>query len=168
MCSFSPPSRLYAFVIGIDDYAHVTNLMGAVADADAVVEFLKTSLAVPESRIKNLRDRQATRLNIRDDIRALANCDDIAKDDPILIYYAGRGTEAKVPDGWSAAGDRIQMLVPYDFIPQTSSSENDQGLLNITLFVLLDQLAKAKGNNIVSRTELVLSDLKKLNLGWSI
>lgn len=127
-------------------------MRGAVADADAVVEFLKTSLGVPENRIKNLRDRQATRLNIRNGIRDLATCDDIAKDDPILIYYAGHGAEAKAPKGWPVDGDRIQMLVPYDFIPQTSSSESGQGLLDITLSILLNQLAKAKGNNIVSRT----------------
>lgn len=152
--ALSPPSRLYALVIGINDYEHTTPLTGAVPDADAMVNFLKTSLSVPDGRIKNLRNREATRSKIRESIRSLATCDDINPGDPILIYYAGHGTEGNSPKDWPSAGGKIQMLMPCDFVPKTTTSESGQGLLDITLSILLDQLSKSKGNNIVSRTLL--------------
>lgn len=89
-----------------------------------MVQFLKISVGVPEHRIKNLRDAKATRDNICQSISDLARCDEIKEGDPILINYAGHGTQAKPPAGWPVAGpeSRIQMLVPYDFIPKTTTS----------------------------------------------
>jgi uncharacterized caspase-like protein len=159
-----PDSRLYALVIGINDYEHERKLAGAVSDANAMVDFLKTNLKVPDSRIKNLRDRQATRVGIRDSIRALAKCDDIKMGDPILIFYAGHGAEADPPKGWPSGGkgEKIQMLLPCDFVPKTIDSEKGQGIPDITLSILLNQLAKAKGNNIVRLRTLCFVTISSL------
>lgn len=145
------PSRLFALIIGINQYQNEPRkLKGAVADAEAMVDFLKTALRVADNRIKNLRDQQATRSNICQSIRDLGKCEDIQQGDPILIYYAGHGAEVDPPEGWPSGGDKIQMLLPYNFRARTSTSEDEQGILDITLCILLKDLALAKGNNIVS------------------
>jgi len=119
-----------------------------------MVQFLKTFVGVDENRIESLYDEQATRNNIIQKIRLLACCKDITPGDPILIFYAGHGGEADPPEGWPVGGPtkRIQMLLPYDFVPRTTKSEVGQGIPDITLSILLTQLAEAKGNNIVRVT----------------
>lgn len=149
-------------MIGINDYKYVDKLHGAVADADAIANFLKTSLGVADDRIRNIRDEEATGSNIRDSIRFLASCDDIQEGDPILIYYAGHGAEADPPEGWPSDADKIQMLLPYDFCPDISTPEHEQGILDITLSILLSQLAKAKGDNIVSSNRQASSSEMRL------
>ncbi|KAI0309848.1 hypothetical protein OF83DRAFT_1071404, partial [Amylostereum chailletii] len=148
----STASLLFALVIGIDEYydSRVKNLSGAVADAEDVETFLIETMNVSPSRITKLHNREATRENIKECIRGLATHPDIKKGDPILIFYAGHGSEAVPPRGWPAGGPnkKIQMLVPYDFIPSTVLSERGQGIPDITLSVLLTRIAKAKGDNI--------------------
>lgn len=122
-----------------------------MADAEDMVKFLRNNLKVPEIRIKNLRDRQATRANVLDELRALVECTDIEKGDPVLIFYAGHGAEANPPKGWPSGGkgEQIQLLLPCDFNSKSVDSEKGQGIPDITLSILLNQLAKEKGNNIV-------------------
>ncbi|SJL15629.1 uncharacterized protein ARMOST_19132 [Armillaria ostoyae] len=137
------PAPLFALVIGIDKYrSSGINLSGAVADADAVNEFLQETLRVPKGQVKNLRNEEATRLTIEAAIKDFGNNPAIKKDDPILIFYAGHGAEANAPSGWSSTNGKIQMLVPHDFVPSGSDdSERGQDLAakksdNIT--VILD------------------------------
>ncbi|KAK0452948.1 caspase domain-containing protein [Desarmillaria tabescens] len=148
-----PISPLFALVIGIDKYKHhsheLIDLHGAVADADAVTKFLHEILHVPEHRIKNLRNEKATRVTIETEIENLGNNPAIKKDDPILIFYAGHGAEANAPSGWHSANGKMQMLVPYDFIPGGSSdSQRGQGVLDARLSRLLADLAAKKSDNI--------------------
>ncbi|KAI0315079.1 caspase domain-containing protein [Amylostereum chailletii] len=148
---FRPAPSIFALVIGIDRYKHagngIHNLGGCVADADDMVKFLIETMQVPPTRIQNLRDEQATRGEIKAHIRGLAENSLIQHGDPILIFYAGHGGEAKCPARWEA-GDKIQMLLPHDFVPDTSEEEDSQGILDISLSVLLSKLAGAKGDNI--------------------
>ncbi|KAK0440562.1 hypothetical protein EV421DRAFT_1815745 [Armillaria borealis] len=146
-----PPPSLFALVIGIDKYLsnEITNLSGAVADVDAVNDFLQKSLRVPKHQIKNLRNEEATRLTIEAAIKYLGNNPAIKKDDPILIFFAGHGAEANAPPGWSSANGKIQMLAPHDFIPSGSSdSKQSQGVLDVRLSHLLTDLAAKKSDNI--------------------
>ncbi|SJL06452.1 uncharacterized protein ARMOST_09789 [Armillaria ostoyae] len=146
-----PPPPLFALVIGIDKYFsdRIRDLSGAVADADAVDAFLQETLRIPKHQIKNLRNEEATRLTIETEIKDLGNNPAIKKDDPILIFYAGHGAEAKATLGWSSANGKIQMLVPYDFIPSGSDdSERGQGVLDMRLSYLLTDLAAKKSDNI--------------------
>ncbi|PBK66463.1 hypothetical protein ARMSODRAFT_1021270 [Armillaria solidipes] len=144
------PAPLFALVIGIDKYrSDRIDLSGAVADADAVNEFLQKTLRVPTGQIKNLRNEEATRLTIEAAIKDLGNNPAIKKDDPILIYYAGHGAEASAPSGWSSTNGKIQMLVPHDFITNGSDdSERGQGVLDMRLSRLLADLAAKKSDNI--------------------
>lgn len=87
-------------IIGVDDYPHVGKLLqGAVADTDAMVDFLITTMRVSRSRIQRLTNNEATRVAIGGSIFKLASRLDIKNYDPILIYYAGHGAEADPPKG---------------------------------------------------------------------
>ena len=123
---------------------------GAVADADAVYIYLHETLHVPENRIKNLRNEEGTRATIEMEIRNLGDTTAIKEGDPILIYYAGDGTEVNAPLGWPSINGKIQMLAPHDFIPSGSNdSERGQGVLDMRLTHLLADLAAKKSDNIV-------------------
>jgi hypothetical protein len=140
---------MFALTIGINDYVNVTPLGGCVADANAMVAFLKETLGVPPENITSLRNKQATREAIENAIAALAEDERIQKGDPIVIFYAGHGAEAPSPPGWSTYG-KIQMLVPVDFVPEaTGDKKRGQGVLDVKLGHLLQQLAEKKGDNIV-------------------
>ncbi|KIM26650.1 hypothetical protein M408DRAFT_25142 [Serendipita vermifera MAFF 305830] len=145
--SSHPP--LFSLIIGIDKYKNpsIIELGGAVADAKAVKSYLENSLGVPESQIKTLTDGEATRDAIIRSLLALKSDPRIQKDDPILIFYAGHGTTAKAPPNWAAGSDEIQILLSYD----AQSEDNGRmiyGLPDRTMGILLEQIAKEKGNNI--------------------
>lgn len=119
-------------------------------------QYLRESMRIPSHHIRTLRNEEATRHEILASLSGLATSADIKHDDPILIFFAGHGTEAAPPDGWPAGGGlkpRIQMLCPYDFVPRTTDNENSQGIPDFTLAVLLDKIARSKGNNIVSHVQ---------------
>jgi hypothetical protein len=144
---------LFALIIGINLYKSrkVTTLRGAVADANAVQKYLEDELGVASSHIRNLRDAEATRsaiiqafIDFQTDVR-------IQPGDPILIFYAGHGGETDVPTTWEVGGSKIQMIVPHDFYTLVNDKEV-YGIPDRTIGSLLDRIAKAKGDNIVSRS----------------
>ena len=128
----------------------MTTLKGAVADADSIQNYLKDDLNVSESRIRNLRDKQATRAAIISEFTALASNDVIKHGDPILIYYAGHGGEAPPPIGWGAGGadSKTQMLIPHDYRTKIDDREV-HGIPDRTIGALISRIAKSKGDNIV-------------------
>jgi hypothetical protein len=147
-------SNLYALIIGINAYSNIKPLTGAVADANAIEEFLATDLKVPLTHIINLRDNSASRAGIINAIRGLRNDRRIQEGDPILIYYAGHGGLKKSSKEWRRAygSDEIQVIFPCDYNTELPGSK---GLVNCipdrTIGVLLNELAAAKGDNIVSQ-----------------
>ncbi|KAF8993487.1 caspase domain-containing protein [Cyathus striatus] len=145
-----PTARLFALIIGVNDYKYpsVRKLRGAVPDANHVEEYLLKTLEVPSSQITNLRDNEATRARIIQAIDDLAKDKRIEMGDPILIYYAGHGASAPAPPSWEAGGPEVQMLVPYDFHAIDSKGHKVNGVPDRTLGVLLTRLAKVKGDNI--------------------
>ncbi|KAK0187315.1 caspase domain-containing protein [Armillaria mellea] len=150
--TIDPVPPLFALVIGIDKYLHSSRgtlkaLHGAVADADDVYTFLHKTLRVPENQIENLRNENATRAHIEKKIEDLGRNPDIKQGDPILIYYAGYGAEANAPPRWDSANGKIQMLVPYDFVPGGSNDHRrGQGVLDVKFNHLLAELAKKSDN----------------------
>jgi uncharacterized caspase-like protein len=144
-------TKLFALIIGINKYKYPfpPNLAGAVADANAWVDYLTVKLRVPRDRITTLLNEQATRRNIIKAIQNLGENNEIARDDAILIYFAGHGSQAEAPVGWPAGTTRIQMLLPYNFCPRNTANEEQQGLLDATINELLRGVAESKGNNIV-------------------
>ncbi|KAF7366605.1 hypothetical protein MSAN_00918300 [Mycena sanguinolenta] len=140
----------FALVIGIDKYKSVRPLKGCVADADDMADYLEKILGVPPAHITNLRNGQATRRAIKRSLAALASDDRIRSGDPIVIFFAGHGAQAKAPPGWAADDHdaRIEMILPVDFVSNTNDNEDWQGIPDITLAALLSKLAMVKGDNI--------------------
>ncbi|KAJ7653667.1 caspase domain-containing protein [Mycena polygramma] len=143
-------TSFFALLIGVNKYKHkgINDLSGCVDDAEDISKYLTETLGVSSDNIDILRDEQATREGIIKSLRGLASDKRIGCGDPILIFFAGHGTEAKAPAGWATGGQNIQMLVPHDFVPRTSEEEPAQGLLDITFNALLSDIAKEKGDNI--------------------
>ncbi|KIJ53196.1 hypothetical protein M422DRAFT_25663 [Sphaerobolus stellatus SS14] len=157
-----PFPNLFALVIGIDTYKNANgkelcNLKYAVADANAVVEFLCHSLQVPSQNIHILRNEEATRENIIKTITSFSTREDIAKNSPIFIYYAGHGATSKYTallpnDATHLQGKDFEVLVPSD-VDLASRSVHDSGacvtgIADYQIRRLLNQVAKKKGNNI--------------------
>lgn len=170
---FSRVSPIFALTIGIDNYLHndsiVKNLSGCVADADDVVAFLSETLRVPHAHITSLRNEEATAASITVALESFVHDPRIPTGATIFIFYAGHGSEALPPVGW-VSDAKIQTLLPYDFYPgadtpdtlahgeQNRSSELSQrdavarnGIADIKLGQLLENIANEKGNNIVRR-----------------
>ncbi|THU80313.1 hypothetical protein K435DRAFT_972820 [Dendrothele bispora CBS 962.96] len=147
-----PRPSLFALVIGVNKYKDpgIEDLNGAVPDADNVQKFLTSELHVPEDRIVNLRDEQATREAMVNAIQNLADNPAISAQDPILVFYAGHGGEANAPLGWqtSSGNKKIQMLIPHDFSKHGSKDYRGQGIFDITLSQLLTKIARNKSDNI--------------------
>jgi hypothetical protein len=144
---------MHALIIGINKYKNadndnITNLRGAIADSTEVERFLIHDLHVPPENIVHLNDSCATRGRIVNEIERLARNPQIQPGDPILIYYAGHGGLAPAPSSWPT-NSNIQMILPHDFLPQTSEKEWEQGIPDLTIGALLQQIAKEKGDNIV-------------------
>lgn len=139
--------RLFALIIGIDKYKDLKpNLSGAVADASAMMQFLSTKASAVKTVF--LQNEGATRTAIIEGFRALQNWKEIEKDDPIVVYFAGHGSEARMQ------GDEecTQMLLPYDASPRTRNVEElplVPGIPDHLIRDFLNDIAKAKGNNIV-------------------
>ncbi len=124
-------------------------MKGAVADAESIEGYLVNDLGIPSSDIIKLVNQQATRARIIEEFERLSINSDIRSGDPILIFYAGHGGETKAPARWTAEGDKIQCILPVDYNCELGG-EKVKGIPDRTIGMLLDQLAKAKGDNIVS------------------
>lgn len=146
--------RLYALIIGINSYYHsgskVQELSGAVADADAIAEFLTDDLKVPSDHIINLRNESATREAIIKAMEGLSQDTGIEEGCPILIYFAGYGGQADASARWTAktGADKIDVICPYDQ-GMVKSNETVYPIPNRTVHALLNKLAHEKGDNIV-------------------
>ncbi|KAI0341531.1 hypothetical protein BDW22DRAFT_1485511 [Trametopsis cervina] len=164
---------MHALVIGIDEYlhnAHVPevvkradlpepdrlvnengfgpNLTGAVADAHSIYEYLKDSLRIPTSQIRLLLNKQATRVKIIEELQYLATTENIKRDAPILIYYAGHGGSGTPPLEWHyEEGETIECLIPYDY-NTVESTLITHAIPDRTLGFLLDNIAESHGDNI--------------------
>jgi hypothetical protein len=138
---------LFALIIGIDKYKtdHLRDLKAAVSDANAMRDYLRETLGVPTSRIKTLFNEDATHDGIIQEMRALQNID-TKEGDPILIYYAGHGVVSK---DWADDDCReIGFLAPHD-VDYTDDKRVVNGISDHAIGILLEDLAKAKGDNIV-------------------
>ncbi|KAK0458318.1 uncharacterized protein EV420DRAFT_1270521, partial [Desarmillaria tabescens] len=88
---------VYAVLIGIDGYSLGSQLSGCVSDAKAMMEYLMSTLHIPEGNIQCLlhsRDVASvkddpTRQNIIDNLRALSKKQRVQY---IIIYFAGHGS----------------------------------------------------------------------------
>lgn len=143
-----PIPNLHALVIGIDNYPNVSQLSGAVADADSFDAFLRTDLGIPPAQITSLRNDKATRSAIIDAFNALRDSAAIKPLDPIVVYYAGHGSEVDTPNGRKGNGSKAQCVVPWDVGMPDDSGSVVYPIPDYTTAALLYNIAEAKGNNI--------------------
>jgi uncharacterized caspase-like protein len=122
------------------------DLAGCVADVNDWLLFLQENLRISSDCIVTLFNAEATRDNIVSKLRDLAEDEKINPGDPILIFFAGHGAVAPIPEGWHAGGSHVQMLIPHDFDP---TGRDGPGLHDYTFNFLLRDIADKKGNNIV-------------------
>jgi hypothetical protein len=122
-----------------------------VADARAFEDYLQRRLQVPPDRITVLDNKLATRAAFISALRRLATDPRIQPGDPILIFYAGHGSQATAPKGWEAGGPNanIQLILPYDVFCK-SGRKLVAPIPDRTLGALLDKIAQEKSDNIVS------------------
>ncbi|KAK7038276.1 caspase domain-containing protein, partial [Favolaschia claudopus] len=142
--------RVFALIIGINEYLSDTipDLQGCVHDAQTFRLYLVNRYHVPEEQIVSLINQDATRHHIlRVFHQHLVENPAIEKDDTIVVYYAGHGSQVEAPRLWPSSDGKVETIVPYD---ERSEIGGDavHGIPDYTLNVLLGKLASAKGNNI--------------------
>jgi hypothetical protein len=142
--SAKPP--LHALIIGINKYKANVPLAAAVSDALAFKAYLTDDLSVPEDQITIILDDQAKRADIIKAFQDLAEPDNgIARDDPIVIYYAGYGGEIDPPQESATNGRLVQCIIPQD----TSKDTRVVPIPDFTIGALVQRIVQEKGNNIV-------------------
>lgn len=97
-------------------------------------------LQVSEEQITCLLGAQALRSSIIQAFQDLATNENINNGDPIVIYFAGHGTEISYMDG-----STFQAIIPHDYCEGSIYVIPDH-----VLGRLIEEIAKVKGNNIVS------------------
>ncbi|KAG9081666.1 hypothetical protein FRC06_005460, partial [Ceratobasidium sp. 370] len=142
------PPRLFALLIGINDYPKVKKLQGAVADAQAMSQYLREYLDIPDDQITQLYNEEATRAAIIGAFLDLGRDERIKRGDAILIFYAGHGCEAWISDGRRRTDSTVQGLVPYDVGGLDHLGNFVEILPDLAIVLLLRALASQKGNNI--------------------
>jgi len=105
------PAARHALLIGINRYPKVPNadLQGAVSDMELMRSLLADRFGFPAEHTRTLRDEEATQAGIRTALAALA--DAVAKDDVVVLFYAGHGSRMADP---RRAGCMIESIVPHD------------------------------------------------------
>ena len=148
---------MFALVIGIDTYKSkdIRPLRGAVADARAFTTYLQDERSVPRDHLVILINEAASRLAILEGFRRLANDTRIRHGDPILVYFAGHGSEVHAPQRWESGrpGAKVQCILPHDAYFD-SGDEMVAPIPDHTLGALLDAISQEKGNNIVSSDKI--------------
>ncbi|KAF6750892.1 hypothetical protein DFP72DRAFT_756014, partial [Ephemerocybe angulata] len=147
---------MHALIIGIDDYSLATGfkpLRAAVSDAQHFSDWLVYEQKVDPSSIRKLYNAEATRTAIIKAFQDLATSSDIKKGDPIVIYYAGHGSEAPAPKEWHWDSPRVQMIIPWDYKHPDGPNRTVQGIPDRTIGYLLTNLSMNKGDNITVVTD---------------
>lgn len=145
---------MFALIIGINKYQWKEDfgpLRGAVPDGQAFQDYLMKRLRVPKDQISTLFDEKATRSAIIQAFRDLSEDGRINTGDPIFIFYAGHGSQKRPPRDWNEPNAKIEVIIPYDC---TSDKTPAPGYVppipDRTIGALIDEIAKKKGDNIVS------------------
>jgi len=149
-------TRLFALIIGINNYQskEFFRLRGAVPDGKEFKDYLMKRLRVPEGQISTLFGEQATRSAIIQAFKDLSKDNRIKEGDPIFIFYAGHGAQKTPHPDWKEPNAKIEVIVPYDCTDDSDRQTPATGFVpsipDITIAALINEIAREKGNNIVS------------------
>ena len=104
--------KIWAAIIGINQYPHTRNLKFAVNDALGFKNYLEEYIGIPKENLFYLTDQHATKYEI-ESLLGTKLKRKASKDDTVFIFYAGHGaveTDPVDPDG-----DGFEKyLLPYD------------------------------------------------------
>jgi hypothetical protein len=104
----------WALLVGINDYIdqRIPDLKGCESDIDLVKDILTTKYGFPETHVKQLKSRQATRENL---IEAFSTwlIEKPSPGDVVLFYFSGHGTQIPDADGDEKDGED-EALCPAD------------------------------------------------------
>ena len=129
-------------------------LRGAVPDGQKFQDYLIKRLRVPQDQISTLFDEQATRSAIIQAFKHLSKDHRIKDGDPIFIFYAGHGGQKTPHPDWGEPNEKIEVIVPYDCTDDSDEETPPSGFVpsipDITIAALINEIAREKGNNIVS------------------
>ncbi|KAI0744208.1 hypothetical protein C8Q80DRAFT_1220872 [Daedaleopsis nitida] len=144
--------QVFALLIGIDKYqsGNIWNLNAAVDDARSIERWLLDDLQVPREHICTLIDAQATKRTIEERFMShFVNNPAIEAGDALILYFAGHGSSIRAPPGWfeRARGD-VPVLCTYDYDTKLAKGPTCAGISDRSLHAMLDDLARAKGDNI--------------------
>ena len=108
--------NIWAVVVGINDYPNTRRLKWAVNDARAFYRHLVDVIQVPEENVTLLLNQDAGLSRLRSalgtHLKKMA-----AKEDMVIIYFAGHGATEK--DVLSPDGDGLEKyILPYDVDPE--------------------------------------------------
>jgi hypothetical protein len=135
--------RLWALLIGIDDYEAVGKLQGCVNDVEAVRELLRGGMDVPDDHIRVLTDAAATRAGILAAIEEfLIGNPAILFGDQILLHYSGHGS--RMPSEDPAELDGLDETI----VPRDGRTPGVFDISDKTLAAMLARLAAEKGDQI--------------------
>ena len=126
LISATPQGAAYAFIVGIEKYRDLPSPDGARADAEAFAQIMKTTLGLPNERVRVALDDRATAADIRRGVKWLT--DNVPAGGRAYFFFSGHGA----PDPSSGTS----YLVPYDGDP-SSLVESAIGLKT-----LIDTLVK--------------------------
>jgi Caspase domain len=147
---------LFALIIGINNYQSkdFTRLRGAVPDGKEFQDFLIKRFRVPAHQICTLFNEQATRSAIIQAFKDLSKDHRIKEGDPIFIFYAGHGGQKVPHPDWKEPNEKIEVIIPYDCTDDSDNQTPATGFVpsipDITIAALINEIAREKGNNIVS------------------
>jgi len=180
LLAFGPQERAasthWALVIGISDYIHLDDveggdLPGAEHDARRMRDALVIARGFPESNVRMLLNREATKSAIRDGITEWLAGNARAGDN-VVVFFAGHGSQV-----WDEDGDEDdgldETLAPADVVPTSTEYDitddefNDWlGLLPTeNVLVVLDNCNSGTGTRDVtpfSRGRLLARNLDDL------
>ncbi|PCH38921.1 hypothetical protein WOLCODRAFT_30093, partial [Wolfiporia cocos MD-104 SS10] len=142
---------IFALLVGIDKYRNtdIPVLSGCINDCNNFETFLLEDLGVPKRNIRSLYNEAATRDAILGTIDShLLKNENVLKGDVIIIFFAGHGSCLPAPKGWAPHDSNVETIRPYDEGMQKDGTLI-YGIPDHTIAVLMAQLSRIKGDNIV-------------------
>ena len=103
--------KIYALLVGINNYQQVNKLSGCVNDVKKWEKYLN-GLSDKTVELKILLNEEATKKNIAN---AFENhLGQASKTDTVLFFYSGHGTQEDAAEYWQESDDKLECLVCYD------------------------------------------------------
>jgi N-acetyl-anhydromuramyl-L-alanine amidase AmpD len=145
--------NLHALLVGINAYEDRTvlnnkvifpRLRGCVSDAQKVKQYLENETAFGTKSITLLTDQQATKAAV---VKAFLELGKAQKDDVVVFYYSGHGTQEKADTNvWTAESDgKHECLVCY----YDEQHKEDYLLADKELRYLISQVSDKKAHVVV-------------------